>query len=254
MKAIMLAAGKGSRLSGGDDEHPPKALLEFGGLTLLERHIRSLTATGVESLTLVVGYRAADIVRALDDLRVGGFVRVVENKAFQRGSLVSLWTARDALTSGGGALFMDADVLYPPALLERLVRADAGNAILYDRRLEPGEEPIKIGLKGGWPVDFGRKVSVDCDEMGEWVGFLKLSEPYALKLANIVERFIDQGRMDDPMEEAVRELLASSPRDAFAIVDVSDLAWIEIDFPDDVARARDEILPALEQAGSDHTR
>src|SRR5688500_9149359 len=112
MKAIMLAAGVGRRLPGGDGEHPPKVLLEFGGLTLLQRHLNALRRLNIESLTLVVGYRAGDIVRALEEAEVGGFVRVVENADFRRGSLISLWTARDALTGGGDVLFMDADVLY----------------------------------------------------------------------------------------------------------------------------------------------
>jgi choline kinase len=254
MKAIMLAAGTGTRLSGGNGEHPPKALLEFGGRTLLERHLNALKTLRVESLTLVVGYRAADINRALDKLEIGGFVRMVENKDFRRGSIVSLWCAREALTSGGAVIFMDADVLYDPALLERLVHAADENCLLYDRRLEPGEEPIKICVKGGRPVDFGRNVEGACDEMGEWVGFLKLSESYALKLAGVLEKFMEQGRVEQPMEAAVRELLRSSPEDTFTIVDVSDLPWIEIDFPEDVEKAREVILPAFEHVNSAQTR
>jgi choline kinase len=247
MKAIMLAAGVGRRLSGGDEDHPPKVLLEFGGLTLLQRHLNALPALGIESLTLVVGYRAGDIVRALDEAEVGGFVRVVENRDYRRGSLISLWAARDALTSGGDVLFMDADVLYHPILLQRLLAAPAENAFLYDSILEPGEDPVKICLRGGRPVEFAKKVSGKYEAMGEWVGFLKLSEPYALKLAQLIERFLSEGRHEEPMEEAVRELLRSSPAGAFDIVDVSDLPWIEIDFPEDVTRARDVILPSFEK-------
>lgn len=244
----MLAAGVGSRLSGNNDEHPPKVLLEFGGLTLLERHLNALSALGVESLTLVVGYRAGDIVRALEATQAGGFVRVVENPDYRRGSLVSLWAARDALTGGGDVLFMDADVLYHPALLERLLAAPAGNALLYDSNFEAGDEPVKICLRGGHPVEFGKKISGTYEAMGEWVGFLKLSEPYALKLAQRLEKFIDNGRYDEPMEEAVRELLQASPAGAFGIVEVSDLPWIEIDFPEDVARARNIVLPSFAAA------
>jgi choline kinase len=247
MKAIMLAAGVGRRLSGGDEEHPPKVLLKFGGLTLLQRHLNALRRLTIESLTLVVGYRAPDIVRALEEEEVGGFVRVVENADFRRGSLISLWAARDALTGGGDVLFMDADVLYHPALLERLLASPAENAFLYDSILEAGEDPVKICLRDGRPVEFAKKVSGSYDAMGEWVGFLKLSEPYALKLAKLIEKFLVDGRHEEPMEEAVRELLRSSPAGAFGIADVSDLPWIEIDFPEDVARARDVILPAFEK-------
>jgi choline kinase len=247
MKAIMLAAGLGSRLSGGNDDHPPKILLEFGGQTLLQRHLAALTALGIESLTMVVGYRSGDIVRALDAAEVGGFVRLVENPDYRRGSVVSLWTAREALTSGGDVIFMDADVLYHPLLLKRLIEAPVESAFLYDGDFEPGDEPVKVCLKGGQLKEFGKKVSGSFDAMGEWVGFLKLSESTAVKLGAVLERFVDSGRKDEPMEEAVRELLLASPAGTFGIADVTGMPWIEIDFPEDVVRARDVILPAFEK-------
>ena len=247
MKAIMLAAGVGSRLSGGDDDHPPKVLLEFGGLTLLERHVRALQGAGVAGLTLVVGYRAPDVQRALDALSLGDFVRVIENKEFRRGSVVSLWTARDALAGSGDVIFMDADVLYHPALLERLIHAEAPNCFLYDREFEPGDEPVKICLRHGRPVEFRKIVGGVYDQIGEWVGFLKLSEAYARRLADTLDAFVAEQRLDEPMEEAVRELLQASPAGAFGICDVTDLPWIEIDFAADVAKARDVILPAFEK-------
>ena len=49
MRAVMLAAGVGARLGEGDDA-PPKALLRFGGQTLLARHIALLRHAGVEAL------------------------------------------------------------------------------------------------------------------------------------------------------------------------------------------------------------
>ena len=83
------------------------------------------------------------------------------------------------------------------------------------------------------------------DQVGEWVGFLKLSATYARRLALTLDKFVAEQRFDEPMEEAVRELLQSSPAGAFGICDVTDLPWIEIDFAVDVAKARDVILPAF---------
>lgn len=246
----MLAAGLGSRLSGGDESHRPKVLLRFGGLTLLERHLRTMRNLGIESLTLVTGYHASEITRALDELRIGGFVRVVENPDYRKGSVVSLWTARETLTNGGDVVFMDADVLYHPQVLERLIRAETANCLLLDRDFAVGDEPVKLCLRAGVLVEFRKVVSGSYDEMGEWVGFLKLSEPYAVRLARTLDRFMADGRFDEPMEEAVRELIQSSPAGAFGICDVTGLPWIEIDFAEDVAKARDVILPAIEAVKS----
>ena len=50
MKAVMLAAGRGTRLSGFDETHVPKSLLRFGGQTLLARHLAALPAPGFPRL------------------------------------------------------------------------------------------------------------------------------------------------------------------------------------------------------------
>ncbi len=67
LKALMLAAGVGSRLDKGPD-HPPKVLLEFAGRTLLERHIEILRHLGVDGMVMVTGYRADDIHQAIAGL------------------------------------------------------------------------------------------------------------------------------------------------------------------------------------------
>jgi len=246
MRAIMLAAGVGQRLFGGDPNAKPKSLLEFGGKTLIERHLAAIKNVGIADLTLVVGYRADELRRAIQALDTDGFVRFVENPDYREGSSVSLWCARDILRSGSDVVFMDADVLYHIDVLGRLVRSDIANCLSYDRNIEPGDEPVKICLKDGIPAEFGKIVSNTFDGFGEWVGFLKLSPAIAEQLADRLDDFVQHGGRNRPMEDAVRDLVRGLPAGTFGIADVSDLPWTEIDFPEDVVKARDQILPAIE--------
>lgn len=250
MRAIMLAAGVGQRLYGGDPTAKPKSLLEFGGKSLIARHLAALKSVGVENLTLVVGYHSDELRAAIRALDPDGFVSFVENPDYREGSSVSLWCARDVLRGGADVIFMDADVLYHPDVLGRLVRAKIAECLLYDRDIEPGDEPVKICLKDGVAAEFGKTVSSTFDGFGEWVGFLKLSPAMAARLADVLDRFMTSGGRNRPMEDAVRELVLTLPRGSFGICDVSDLPWIEIDFPEDVAKAREQVLPAIEA----HTR
>lgn len=252
MHAIMLAAGVGQRLFGGDPTAKPKSLLEFGGKSLIERHLGAIKNLGIESLTLVVGYRAEELRATIRGLDRDGFVSFVENPDYREGSAVSLWCAREVLRSGAEVIFMDADVLYHPEILGRLVRTDIANCLLYDRDIEPGDEPVKICLRGGLPAEFGKIVSDTFDGFGEWVGFLKLAPTIAGQLADRLDHFMANDGRDRPMEDAVRELVRGLPPGTFGIVDVTDLPWIEIDFPEDVAKARDIVLPAIE--GNPQTR
>jgi choline kinase len=56
---------------------------------------------------------------------------------------------------------------------------------------------------------------------------------------------VDEGRGEEWYEEAIRDLVVECPSGTFGFEDVTDLPWIEIDFPEDVERAREEILPQL---------
>jgi choline kinase len=108
---------------------------------------------------------------------------------------------------------------------------------------------VKICLKDGKPAEFGKIVSDTFDGFGEWVGFLKLTPHIARQLADRLDHFMLNGGRNRPMEDAVRELIRSLPLGTFGIADVTDLPWIEIDFPEDVAKARDQVLPAIEKVG-----
>jgi len=244
MHAVMLAAGVGARLGEGDDA-PPKALLRFGGLSLLGRHIALLKDAGVEALTLCVGYRAEALAHEIVENGAQDFVRTVMNPDFREGSLVSLWTAREALTAGGDVLLMDADVLYDQRLLAKLVESAHANAFLLDRDIEPGEEPVKLCIKDGRIVDFEKRVEQAHDYHGESVGFFRFSPDMAEKLAVRAEALVIAGFRDVWYERAIRDLVLAEP-DEFGWEDVTGLPWLEIDFREDIARAETEILPCLE--------
>ena len=129
MKAVILAAGVGRRF-GPLPERQPKCLLPVGGSTLLERMLDALEAVGAREAVLTVGH-CQDQIRALIGKRSGRLpVRYIENPEYAKGSLRSLWAVRSELS--GNCLVMDADVLFPPELLRRLVAASAPSAFLLD--------------------------------------------------------------------------------------------------------------------------
>lgn len=242
----MLAAGRGTRLSNHNDNHRPKALLRFGGMTLLQRHIEILRALDIEELTLVVGYRADDILAEVEAIGAEDFVRSLHNPDFERGSVVSLWTAREALTTGDTVLVMDADVLYDPALICRLVDTSHASCLLMDRDLEPGDEPVKLCARNGRAVEFGKHIGdVEYDAIGEATGFLRASPGFAVALANMVQGYMDADRLDEHYEEAIRDVILDNPSEPVGVEDVTGIPWIEIDFREDLEYAQKEILPRI---------
>jgi choline kinase len=244
MRAVILAAGTGARL-GPRALEGPKVLLTIGGRTLLERHLRLLAIAGIDDVVIGVGYAAEQVRAELKRLGVAGRVATVDNPDYRRGSVVTLWTLREVLTRGGDVLIMDGDVLYDRRILERLVETRHRNCFLLDRDVEHGEEPMKLAIRGGLPVDFRKKIERPHDYYGESVGFFRLSDRTAADLVQAAAALIGAGYDDAYFEEALRVVLLASPTGAFGFEDVTGLPWIEIDFPADIERAEREVLPAL---------
>jgi len=248
MRAIILAAGRGVRLQLPEDSQLPKCLLRFGGMTLLERHLRMLKSAGVEDVVLAVGFRHELVAAELTRLRWKPAPEMVLNEEFELGSVLTVHTAADALCRGGDILLMDADVLYDERILKTLLAGSRPvNRLLIDRDFQAGDEPVKLCVRGGVPIELRKQLAADLkfDTIGESVGFFRFEQTGARRLAALVAGYVDGGRAHMPHEEAVRDLLRERC-DLFEVADVSGLPWIEIDFPNDVVRAAQEVLPQLQ--------
>lgn len=245
MKAIMLAAGVGARLGQGED-YIPKVLLQFGGQTLLQRHVELLRHAGVRELVIAVGHQAEMIDQAIEDLGVGDFVRTILNPYYKRGPITTLWSVRDELTAGEPLILMDADVLYDHRMMPRLIHATAQNCFLMDQDVEPGDEPVKLCLRGDQLVDFHKQPTEAHDYYGEWIGFLKLSAEMAAQVPDATWPYFENEAESVLYEVAIRDLLLADKTGAFGIEDVTGLPWIEIDFMEDVAKAEADVLPQLQ--------
>ncbi len=235
MKAVILAAGRGRRLSGAVVEHP-KCLLDLDGRSLLDRMLDALHEVGVHDVTIVVGHLADQIERAVAG-RAG--VKTVYNPEYRKGAILSLWCAREALDAD--VLIMDADVLFPVRMLERLVRSPHPNCFLMDTRAADDGEAQMLMARDGRVLDIARGAQPGYDTTGESVGFLKLNAEAASTLRELLGRTLEQGR-DGIEHEEVYPALMRECHIGYELVD--DLPWLEIDFPEDVERAR-ELLKEL---------
>ena len=241
----MLAAGVGARLGSTVSEPPPKVLLRFGGKSLLEHHLDIFRKQGISEVVIGVGYKNQDIESEIIALGAGDFVRTVLNKDYQRGNILTLWTLRDELRCEMPVVLLDADILYENRLLKRLMESSYQNCLLLDRNLEQGDEPVKICVRDNQIVEFRKWLSTSFDFNGESVGMFKLSRDMANQIIAQTELYLDQGRRDEAYEEAIRDVILTSPRGTFAFEDITDLAWIEIDSPADVRHAELVVLPRI---------
>jgi choline kinase len=238
MKAIILAAGKGVRLNGSAGA-APKCLVKVGGLTLIERQIQSLKASGIDDIVVVVGFERDRVRQACAQ-----GVRFVENEQFaQTNSLYSLWLTRDFLSDG--FVVMNSDVLFHPQILTDLLTSKYEDALLvaYREEGEPefGDEEMKVRVRHGQVVDISKTMNPS-DADGENVGIVKFGPSGSKLLIEQMGALVGGGFLSYWAPRAFLEFALRRPLHA---IGTRGYPWIEIDFPDDYRRAAQEILPKI---------
>ena len=239
MRGIVLAAGKGSRLNGTAADKP-KCLVELGGLTLVERQIRTLENAGVDDVAVVVGCQA-DRVRA----RCGSGITYVDNPQYAHtNSLYSLWMARALLYEG--FVVLNCDVLFPPVLLDELLASRHDAALLVDYRdpSQPpyGDEEMKVRIQAGRVLEMSKTLPAEKAD-AENLGVVKFGPESAPRLIEIMDRLVGAGGRRDWAPKAFGAFAAERPLHA---IGTHGYPWIEIDFPEDYRRAIRDVLPAIE--------
>ena len=129
MKALILAAGYGSRLAPLTDTIP-KSLVPVNGTPILFKQLENLYENGITDITVVSGYRANMLEAAVHDRFRD--VKIIESADYREtNNIYSAYLAREAMT-GDDFLMMNADVFFDPSVLETLLDFDAPNAIVTD--------------------------------------------------------------------------------------------------------------------------
>ena len=234
MQAVILAAGRGSRLG----EGVPKCLVELGGRALIEHQLAALRSVGIRETLVVVGY-GAERVRA----RLGSACHFVENERFdETNSLYSLWLACGWVR--GPFLQLNCDLVAHPEIYARLLAAPR-TALAYDSGSGDSEEHMKVVIQDGVLLDIGKEIAPQ-RSCGENLGLLKHDERAARLLFEAAGRLLAAGHERAWSPAAVAELARRVP---VRCVDVAGLPWTEIDFVEDVLYARCEVWPELVGVG-----
>ena len=223
MKAIILAAGYGSRL------YPltrdtPKCLLTIGGETILERQLRILRNCGVEDITVVAGFHHEKI------LKYGREVSVVYNPLYEVSSgLFSLWTARDVLNDD--SIIMCSDVIFTEEPIKALVADDNPYCLVVRREADTYQRRIKV--VDGLIVDASKTIPAEetFGEFGDIVKIkkegLKVFKEYLFQCAkeNSYYAFVETFRLMARKGHKVNFILVKSP-------------YMDIDTKEDYAEAQ----------------
>jgi choline kinase len=233
MRAVILAAGRGSRL-GHLGEGCPKCLVELEGKPLIERQIAALRRGGVDEIGVVRGYRAQMIA-------FPGLSYFTNQRWAETSMVMSLAAAADWLRSGP-VIVSYGDIFYRNELVRGLAVAAGQLIITYDRDwrrlwtrrfVDPlaDAETFRIDAAGQL-LEIGGKTTRIEGIQGQYMGLLKFT-PSAWSAAETLLSSLEapvRDRLD--VTGLLRRLLAEKklPIGTFA----TDGQWGEIDNPEDV--------------------
>jgi choline kinase len=234
MRAIILAAGRGSRMGQlGDDR--PKCLVELEGQPLIARQVAALRRGGVDEIGVVRGYRA-------ETIDFHGLCYFSNERWAETNMVMSLAAAAPWLRAGP-VIVSYADIFYRSELVRGLAGAPGQLAIAYDRDwrklwtrrfADPlaDAETFRTDAAGQL-LEIGGKTTRIEDIQGQYMGLFKFTPP-AWSAVEALLATLDaavRDRLD--VTGLLRRLLAAGevPIGTFG----ADGQWGEIDNPEDVA-------------------
>ena len=191
MKAIILAAGMGTRL-GKYTENLPKGMLSFKGKSLIERQIETLRSAGVSDIVIIRGYHP-------EKINFSG-VTYRENKEYETTNMVaSLMQAKeDILASPDGIIVCYSDIVYEKRLIQTLLADKSEVGVLVDddwkdywmARLDDWQSDVE-SLQYDKTRNIFELGNTKCtldQAMSRYIGLIKFSKMATAKLVELFEK------------------------------------------------------------------
>ncbi len=237
--AIILAAGRGSRLDpGGGESDYSKPLIDVGGKSLLQRTVDSCRAAGAERVVVVTGFRAERLAQDVAGYG-GGDIELVHNAEWEKPNGLSLYCCREVVRESF-ALMM-SDHIFDPTILRDMMALELppdSVTLAVDRKLDQifdMDDATKVVVEDGRIARIHKQLdefnAVDC-------GLFACTPAIFDGLGEAMTA--DGCSLSDGMAVLGR-------RDKFHAFDIGDRWWQDVDTPD----MRDQAVALLARVGAD---
>jgi choline kinase len=229
-RAIILAAGQGSRLSPLTDRRP-KCLIDFSGRTMLGWQLHRLAQAGIAETVVVTGFGANLVDAEIAHIPLGGMkVRTLFNPFYALAdNLASCWLARREFDRP--VLLLNGDTLFETAVARRLIAAEPAEITLaIDRKDSYDSDDMKVQTQGTRLCAIGKSIET---YDAESIGFLRFSAEGAARFSTAIDEAM---RLPEGLRRwylSVIDHLAHTTG-SVAVQSIEGLEWGETDFLEDV--------------------
>lgn len=231
MKAIILAAGIGSRIRPLTD-NCPKSLLKIGNKTILEMMISKIQDCHISEIVFVTGYLENQIKEYVKNMFPNLKTYFVTNEKYtETNTGFSLLLAKDFMEDSDFIKF-DADVVFDKEILKKLIDCPYENALCIDKNIHLDAEEIKVIIDDKNKILKASKTVDPKKAIGESIGIEKIGKHTAKKLFQELEMMMKDKKNYQEYYEAAYERLIEKG-ESFHALDITSLTWVEIDTKED---------------------
>ncbi|MBO4981796.1 MAG: phosphocholine cytidylyltransferase family protein [Lachnospiraceae bacterium] len=227
MKAILLAAGKGTRISRMVKEIP-KSTLPINGKPLIELTVEMLQKRGIETV-VCVGYQQNLVREALKDYTVKYYFNPFYDVT---NSIASLWFAREEL--GEDCLIINADVYFPNTILQMIMEDEHEAVMMVDKTRRKNGDYFFATTDSGCIRKYGKDLPLQYRSC-EYVGVSKVTERFMPCFTERLVQLIGEGKHNLWWEDVLYSFTHENKYWIYT-KDVEGLFWSEIDYFDDYER------------------
>lgn len=229
MKAIIMAAGIGSRLKK-QLGNQPKCCTQVGEEILIERMLRLLADKGIRDVALVLGYQSEVVISRL---RGKTAARFYINPFFNvTNSIASLWFAREELDGQDDVMILNGDLFFEPSLVDRVVDAH-GEVVMFADPRRVQDADYRFGYENGLLKRYGKNLPVG-ETTGEYIGIARLRRPFVGAFRAGLEVLIAAQQHTLWWEDVLYNLCATQR--PIHVAEIDDSFWAEVDYIEDFER------------------
>ena len=238
MKAVILAAGQGTRLRPITNDLP-KCLVQVNQKPMMQYQLESITQIGITECVIVVGFKRNMIERYFGSNFCNTNLIYIENDRFQEtNNLYSLWLARNQLLDD--IILLEGDVLFHHSLLEEVHQSVHPNLAVVDWFQSSMNGTIMFAKSG-----FADSIVLKVDQFGNfnYQGALKTVNIYRFSqtalndhILPVLDVWVSKGRTDQFYEAAIAQLVAQGDLQLATHLARSG-RWAEVDTPEDILEA-----------------
>lgn len=229
MKLLMLAAGRGTRISKHLD-NIPKCTVDINGKPLIKYTVDLFKKNGITDISIVVGYEGDQIREVLknDD------VTFYDNPFYDvTNSIASVWFAQDFM-HGDDMLIMNADVFLEQSTLD-IILCEQKSPVLFADSSRKEEGDYLFYYEDELLIKYGKELTGN-DITGEYVGIAKLDEDFMDVFLKKMNKLIQSQKHNLWWENILYEMI---PNENIYVKEVTGNFWAEVDYLDDYERILD---------------